>query len=66
MATPPVYEHVQLSYQVTDTISVELVEICNWRPDFPACEYCGDNEYWNIVWPTGLALARYLAERVPA
>lgn len=66
MAKPPVYEHVQLSYQVTDTISVELVEICNWRPDFPACEYCGDNEYWNIVWPTGLALARYLAAQLPA
>ncbi len=64
MTKPPVYEQIQLSYEITGDLSVELIEICNWRPDFPACEYCGDNEYWNIVWPTGLAVARYVAGQV--
>ena len=64
MPKPPVYEQIQLGYAITDALAVELVEICNWRPDFPACTYCGDNEYWNIVWPTGLAVARYVAGQV--
>lgn len=64
MAKPPVYEQIQLSYAITDALTVELIEICNWRPDFPACAYCGANEYWNIVWPTGLAVARYVAGQV--
>ena len=55
MAHTPFYEQVEISYAITENLSVDLVEICNWRPDFPACEYCGDNEYWNIVWATGYA-----------
>ena len=64
MAATPFYEQVELSYAITENLSVDLVEICNWRPDFPACEYCGDNEYWNIVWATGFAISQYLASSV--
>lgn len=66
MARIPFYQQVELSYPITEDLSVDLVEICNWRPDFPACEYCGDNEYWNIVWATGLAISRYLVSSAPA
>ena len=65
MAHTPFYEQVELSYEITENLSVDLVEICNWRPDFPACEHCGDNEYWNIVWATGFAISQYLASSVP-
>ena len=64
MEDTPFYEQVELSYAITENLSVDLVEICNWRPDFPACEYCGDNEYWNIVWATGFAISQYLANSV--
>ena len=66
MSQTPMYEQIELSYEVTEDLSIDMVEICNWRPDFPACAYCGDNEYWNIVWATGLAVSRYLATAVPA
>ena len=65
MAHSPFYEQVEMSYAITENLLVDLVEICNWRPDFPACEYCGDNEYWNIVWATGFAISQYLASAVP-
>ena len=65
MTQTPLYEQVELSYEVTEDLSIDIVEICNWHPDFPACVYCGDNEYWNIVWATGLAMSRYLATSVP-
>jgi 2-polyprenyl-3-methyl-5-hydroxy-6-metoxy-1,4-benzoquinol methylase len=59
------YDKIVLTYRVTDELSVRLVEICNWRPDFPRCRYCGANEFWNIAWPTALALSRYLASAFP-
>jgi hypothetical protein len=34
---------------------------CAWRPDFPHCRTYGASEFWHIAWPSGLALARYLA-----
>jgi len=59
-------DEVVLTYQVTEGLAIPLVELCNWRSTFPRCRYCGANAFWNIVWPTGFALARYLARAGPA
>jgi predicted nicotinamide N-methyase len=50
-----------LTYPVTAQLAVHLTELCAWRPDFPRCQTCGASEFWHIAWPSGLALARYLA-----
>jgi predicted nicotinamide N-methyase len=50
-----------LTYPVTAQLAIHLTELCTWRPDFPRCRVCGANEFWNIAWPSGLALSRYLA-----
>ncbi len=65
MARASLYDKIVLTYQVTNELSVDLVEICNWHPNFPKCRYCGANEFWNIVWPTSLALSHYLASAFP-
>lgn len=48
------------TYQITEQLSVDLTEIPR-RVQFPTCPYCGDGNYWHVTWPTGVALARYLA-----
>ena len=48
------------TYQITDQLSVDLTEIPR-RVQFPTCPFCGDGNYWHVTWPTGVALARYLA-----
>lgn len=48
------------TYQITDQLSVELTEMSR-RAQFPICPCCGDGNYWHVTWPTGVALARYLA-----
>ncbi len=55
------YEKVLLTYPLARGFRFQMVEICNWSPDFPRCRYCGENRFWNVVWPTGVALSRYLA-----
>src|SRR5262245_3847453 len=48
------------TYQITNQLSINLTEIPR-RVQFPTCAVCGDGNYWHVTWPTGVALARYLA-----
>lgn len=52
------------TYDVTDNISIQLVEIPILRY-FPTCTYCGEGNFWNKTWPAALALSRYLAQGFP-
>ena len=49
------------TYAITARLSVRLTEIPR-RRQFPTCACCGDGNYWHVTWPTGVLLARYLAE----
>jgi 2-polyprenyl-3-methyl-5-hydroxy-6-metoxy-1,4-benzoquinol methylase len=51
-------------YNVTDHLSVQLVEILYTRK-LIKCNYCGKSNFWNKTWPAALALSRYLAEGFP-
>jgi predicted nicotinamide N-methyase len=54
------------TFKVTDCLSIQLLEIPKRkRVDFSECSYCGEGDFWNETWPTGLALSKYLATRFP-
>lgn len=54
---------VPRSYRVSRRLSIRLFESPAGGQGI-RCERCGEGEFWNVVWPSGLVLARYLARRV--
>ena len=49
---------------INDDLSIRLVDISR-RPTTAKCAYCGEGEYWNEMWPSGLALSKFLVKRFP-
>jgi predicted nicotinamide N-methyase len=52
-------ERIRL-YKITNCLSIKLIEIPR-RAKFPTCSYCGEGNFWNVAWPTGLLLAQHFA-----
>lgn len=47
---------------VLNGISISYSETRKPRP-CPRCAYCGEGDYWNVVWPAGIGLCRYVTDR---
>ncbi len=61
----PLDKEAARTCNVTGDLSIQLVEI-PYRANSPKCSHCGKGDYWNIAWPAGLALSRYLAGGFPS